>query len=131
VVPVSKFLEESFQNWTRSTAHLLGSIFWWLDPSADIDRLRAKYEELVRGNRLWDGRGFVFQVTDTKPDAIEVRGLVTAKDAAIAFDLRCELRESLLAFIRTEMPEALPRGRQELGRIGWAPGAAATVGVRG
>lgn len=112
IVPISKFLEDSFQNWTRSTSRLLGSIFWHLDPTADIDRLRARYEQLVRASTLWDGRGFVLQVTETKPDAIEVRGLATARNAERAFDLRCELREKLLAFIRDEMPEALPRRRE-------------------
>jgi small-conductance mechanosensitive channel len=104
VVPISKFLEESFQNWTRSTSRLLGSVFWHLDPATDIDRLRARYDVLVRASKLWDGRGFVLQVTDVKPEAIEVRGLATARNAEQAFDLRCELREKLLSYIREEMP---------------------------
>jgi small-conductance mechanosensitive channel len=111
VVPVSRFLEMPFQNWTRNTSKLLGSAFFWLDPTADIPKLRAKYEEIVRANPRWDGRAFVLQVTDTKPDGIEVRVLATAKDAPTAFDLRCDIREAMLAFIRDEMPEALPRHR--------------------
>ncbi|SOB87531.1 Small-conductance mechanosensitive channel [Sphingomonas guangdongensis] len=112
IVPVSRFLEQPFQNWTRNTSQLLGSAFFWLDPTADIPRLRVRFEEIVRANPRWDGRACVLQVTDTKPDAIEVRVLATAKDAPTAFDLRCDLREGVLAFIRDEMPEALPRGRQ-------------------
>lgn len=127
VVPVSKFLEESFQNWTRNSSQLHGTAFFWLDPTADIPRLRARLEELVRANERWDGRGFVLQVTDTRPDAIEVRALVTARDAANAFDLRCDIREGMLAFIRDEMPEALPRGRMELGRPGWSEPVALPV----
>ncbi len=111
VVPVSQFLEKSFQNWTRETSQLLGSVFWYLDPAADIPRLRAKLEELVKANPRWDGRFCNLQVTDTKPEAIEVRGLMTAKDASTAFDLRCDIREGLLAYIRQEMPEALVRTR--------------------
>ncbi|MEP9402921.1 mechanosensitive ion channel family protein [Sphingomonas silueang] len=111
VVPVSKFLESSFENWTRTTSGLLGSAFFWLDPTTNIPRLRAKFEELVQADPLWDGRAFVLQVTDTKPDAIEVRILATASDAARAFDLRCSLREGMLAYIRDEMPEALPKRR--------------------
>lgn len=111
VVPVSRFLEMPFQNWTRNTSQLLGSAFFWLDPTADIPRLRTRFEEVVRANPRWDGRAFVLQVTDTKPEAIEVRVLATAKDAPTAFDLRCDLREAMLAFIRDEMPEALPRRR--------------------
>ena len=110
IVPISKFLEEPFQNWTRRTSKLLGSAFFYLDPTADIARLRAKYEEVVTANPRFDGRAFVLQVTDSKPDSIEVRVLATAKDAPTAFDLRCDLREAMLAFIRDEMPEALPRG---------------------
>ncbi|MBA4762825.1 MAG: mechanosensitive ion channel family protein [Sphingomonas sp.] len=127
VVPVSKFLEDSFQNWTRNSSQLHGTAFFWLDPTADISRLRARLEELVRANERWDGRGFVLQVTDTRPDAIEVRALVTARDAANAFDLRCDMREGMLAFIRDEMPEALPRGRMELGRPGWSEPVALPV----
>lgn len=115
VVPVSKFLEESFQNWTRETSQLLGSVFWYLDPSADIPRFRAKLAEVVSANPRWDKRFFNVQVTDMKADAIEVRGLMTAKDAAVAFDLRCDVREAMLAFIRDEMPEAMPRGRLLMG----------------
>ncbi|WP_294394425.1 mechanosensitive ion channel domain-containing protein [uncultured Sphingomonas sp.] len=112
VVPVSKFLEESFQNWTRETSQIMGSVFWYVDATADVPRLRAKLEEVVRSDPLWDRRFFNLQVTDTKPDgAMELRGLMTAKDASQAFDLRCAVREAMLAFIRDEMPEALPRRR--------------------
>jgi small-conductance mechanosensitive channel len=112
VVPVSKFLEDSFQNWTRETSQIMGSVFWYLDPAADIPRLRGKLEELVRADPRWDGRFCNLQVTDAKPGSIEVRGLMTAKDAATAFDLRCEVREGLLAYIRSDMPEALARTRE-------------------
>lgn len=111
VVPVSKFLESAFQNWTRSTSHLMGSVFLWLDPAADIARLRDKAEAVVKGNPRWDGRGFALQVTETKPDAIEVRILATARDAGTTFDLRADIREAMLAYIRDEMPEAFPRTR--------------------
>jgi small-conductance mechanosensitive channel len=114
IVPISKFLEESFQNWTRQTSQILGSVFWYLDPTADISRLREKLEQLVRENDAWDGRFCNLQVTDTKPEAIEVRALMTAADASKAFDLRCDIREGLLAFIRREMPEAIPHRRNDV-----------------
>jgi small-conductance mechanosensitive channel len=111
VVPVSKFLEESFQNWTRETSQLLGSVFWYVDPSADVERIRTKIGEAVQASARWDKRFWNCQVTDVKADAIEIRGLMTAKDASTSFDLRCEVREAVLAFIRDAMPEAMPRTR--------------------
>jgi small-conductance mechanosensitive channel len=113
VVPISKFLEEPFQNWTRESANLLGSAFFYVDPTADVARLRAKLDETVQASKLWDGRFFNLQVTDIKDDLMEVRALMTAADASKAFDLRCEVRERLMAFIAKEMPDALPRHRLE------------------
>ena len=69
--------------------------------------------QLVEASTRWDRRFFNMQVTDVKPDSIEVRGLMTARDASTAFDLRCEIREGLLEYIRLEMPEALPKRRLE------------------
>ena len=113
VVPVHKFLDESFQNWTRRDSQLLGTVFLHLDPMADVGRVRGKYEEVIADHPLWDRRVQVVQVTDTAPDYIEVRLLMSAKDAGTAFDLRCQIREAMMAFIRDEMPEAIARRRVE------------------
>lgn len=111
VVPVSKFLEESFQNWTRSSSQLLGSVFLFLDPASDISRVRTAAKDIIEANEKWDGRFWNVQVTDTKPDSLEVRVLVTAADASEAFNLRCDVREAMMTFIAREMPEAIVRRR--------------------
>lgn len=114
VVPVSYFLEKPFQNWTTKTSDLLGTVFLYVDPTADIARIRAKFVEAVQANARWDGRVAILQVTDHRADALELRGLLSARNAGIAFDLRCEVREAMLTFLRTDMPEALVRGRHRL-----------------
>jgi len=114
IVPVSKFLEESFQNWTRETSALLGTAFLQLDPTADVARIRAQLELVVRDNRNWDGRVVGLQVTELHADHMELRALVSAADAGKAFDLRCDIREALMAWIAREMPEALVRTRGEI-----------------
>ena len=113
VVPISKFLEEPFQNWTRHSSELLGSAFFYVDPTADIGRLRTRLQEIVESNPLWDRRFSNLQVTDVKSDVMEVRALVTASDAGRAFDLRCAVREELMEYVARRMPEALPRRRLE------------------
>lgn len=111
IVPVSKFLEESFQNWTRSSAQILGSVFLYVDPASNIEKLRAKAQTIIAENRLWDRRFWNLMVTDAKPDTLEVRLLMTARDASTAFDLRCEVREKMTTFIAREMPQAISRKR--------------------
>ncbi|USI74030.1 mechanosensitive ion channel family protein [Sphingomonas morindae] len=112
VVPVSKFLEENFQNWTRSSSELLGTAFLHVDRTADVPRLRAKLTEIVSADPLWDGRVCGLQVTDSFPTYLELRCLVSAANAGRAFDLRCNVREAMTAFIARDMPEALPRTRE-------------------
>lgn len=114
VVPVTKFLEETFENWTRRTSDLIGTAFLHLDPATDVGRLRNELKRYVATDPLWDGHVVALQVTDTSADAIEVRCLVSAADASRTFDLRCNVREALLGFIRAEMPDALPRRRNEM-----------------
>lgn len=114
VVPVSYFLEKPFQNWTTKTSDLLGTVFLHVDPTADVERIRARFVAAVQANSRWDGRVAILQVTDHRADALELRGLLSARNAGIAFDLRCEVREAMLAFLRDEMPEALVRGRQRV-----------------
>jgi small-conductance mechanosensitive channel len=114
VVPLSYFIEKPFQNWTREGSALIGTVFLYLDYSVPIDALRRKAEEIVRQSKLWDGRVVNLQVSDAKESTIEVRVLVSARSAPAAWDLRCEVREKLIAFLRQEHPDALPRTRTEV-----------------
>tara|TARA_A100001391_G_scaffold139407_3_gene97675 strand:- start:16874 stop:17989 length:1116 start_codon:yes stop_codon:yes gene_type:complete len=111
VVPTSKFLEEIFQNWTKTTAQLLGTVYLYVDPATRLDPIRAKFLELVESNTRWDGRVKHMQITDLTRDAIEVRLLMTAKDSPTLYDLRCDIREALIQWLASEMPEALVRSR--------------------
>lgn len=121
VVPLGYFLENPFQNWTHTTASLIGSAYFHLDYRAPIAILRAKLEELVRQSKNWDGQVVSLQVTDTTERTIEVRTLMSAGDSSRAFDLRCEIREKMLDFLQREHPEALPRLRTDVDQP--APGA--------
>lgn len=111
IVPVAKFLEQSFQNWTRSSSQLLGAAKLQVDLAADVPRLREQLSRVVKADPNWDGRVVELQVTDIGVDTLELRALVSAADAGKAFDLRCRVREAMMAYIAREMPEALPQGR--------------------
>jgi hypothetical protein len=113
-VPLAYFIERPFQNWTRDAASLIGSIILHVDYAADVPKIRKQLENAVRESKLWDGAVVNLQVVDTNTRTIELRALVSARNAPQAWDLRCEIREKLLAFMRAEMPEALPRDRTDV-----------------
>ncbi len=117
VLPLSYFIERPFQNWTREGASLIGSVFLYVDYTAPVDRMREKLEEIARASRLWDRQVVNMQVTDFKQDTMEIRMLVSAGNAGRAFDLRCEVREKMIAWLQAEHPTGLPRRRAEISSL--------------
>jgi len=113
VVPLQWFIENPFQNWTRRSAQLIGSVFLWVDYRLPMAPLRAELERLCREAPEWDGRVCVLQVTDTSERAMQLRALVSARDSGQAWDLRCKVREGLVAFVQHHHPDCLPRVRTE------------------
>lgn len=114
VLPVGYFLEHPFQNWTRETAQVMGTIYLYLDWRVPVDRIRAELQRLCEAHEAWDGRVAGVQVTGTSAEGVEVRGLVSAADASKLWTLRCAVREGLVAFLQREFPDALPRVRAEV-----------------
>jgi small-conductance mechanosensitive channel len=114
ILPLGYFIEKPFQNWTRETARLIGTAFLYVDYEAPMDRLRAELERICRESPLWDGDVVSLQVTEITDRVAQVRCLASARNAPTAFDLRCEIREKMLAFMRDQCPEALPRDRLAL-----------------
>lgn len=113
ILPLSYFIEQPFQNWTREGAALIGVVTLYLDYATPVAALRAKVEEIAQASPLWEGGVVAVQVTDFKEFTMEVRVLISARNASRAFDLRCEMREKLIAFLQAEHPEALPRLRSD------------------
>ena len=113
IVPLSHFIEKPFQNWTREGAALIGSVYLYVDFTVPVAALRQKLEEIVRGSADWDGKVVALQVTDFKETVMELRMLVSASNSGRAFNLRCEVRERMIAFVQETYPAALPRLRTE------------------
>lgn len=113
ILPLSYFMEHPFQNWTRESSALIGTVMIYLDYSVPIAVLRKKVEEITAASALWDRRVVNVQVTDFRESVMEVRILVSANNAGRTFDLRCEVREKIIAFLQETYPAALPRVRTE------------------
>ncbi|MEN0021112.1 MAG: mechanosensitive ion channel domain-containing protein, partial [Planctomycetota bacterium] len=114
IVPFKRFIEEPFQNWTRRSADIIGTVTLHCDYTVPVAALRTELERLCKASERWDGRVCVLQMIDAKQSTVELRALVSAADSPTAWDLRCEIREALIDFIRDKYPHALPRVRATL-----------------
>ncbi|GAC1416790.1 MAG: mechanosensitive ion channel [Flavisolibacter sp.] len=111
VLPINYFIEKPFQNWTRNSAQLLGTVFIYTDYSVSVKALRDELTRLLQSTTLWDRRVNALQVTNATDHIVELRALMSAVNSAEAFDLRCYIRENLIGFIQENFPESLPKTR--------------------
>ena len=111
ILPITYFIEKPFQNWTRIGSAITGTVFIHMDYSLPLEPLRKEFIRLLENNPLWDGRIKAMQVTDAKVHTMEIRALMSARNSSDAFDLRCNIREKLIAFIQETYPESLPQHR--------------------
>jgi small-conductance mechanosensitive channel len=114
VVPISYFIERPFQNWTRTSADLLGTVFLRLDYRVPVEEIRQELQRILAASPHWDGVLWRVHVTEAGERSIEVRALVSAANSDAAWELRCEVREKLVTYLQQHHPEALPRIRAEL-----------------
>jgi small-conductance mechanosensitive channel len=111
ILPITYFIETPFQNWTRQSADILGTVFLHTDYNVPLDKLRSEFKRVLEASPLWDKKVCVLQVTDSNERTLEIRALASARDASAAWDLRCEVREKLVTYLQRNYPESLPRIR--------------------
>jgi small-conductance mechanosensitive channel len=111
IVPLQWFIENPFENWTRTGANILGTVFLYVDYATPVDAIRAEAKRITEAAPEWDRRVFGVQVTDASEKAMQVRILVSSGNSGKNFDLRCKIREGVLAFLAREYPQALPQVR--------------------
>ncbi len=111
VIPLQWFIENPFQNWTRTSSQILGTVFLYVDYGLPVAPLRAELDRLVHGAPEWDKRVVVLQVTDADQRTMQLRILVSSRNSGLNFDLRCRVREGLIDFLQRNYPQHLPRLR--------------------
>jgi small-conductance mechanosensitive channel len=114
ILPISYFIEKPFQNWTRNTADLLGTAFIYADYTVPVDEVRQELHRILQSSGRWDGKVWGLQVTNATDRTVELRALMSAASGSAAWDLRCYVREKLIAFLQQNYPESLPRTRREI-----------------
>lgn len=114
VLPITHFVENPFQNWTRTSADLIGSVFLHVDYRTPVDAVREELRRIVEASEYWDGDVCALHVTDATDRAVQLRAIASAPDAPDLWELRCEIREALIAYLRDQHPEALPVVRAKM-----------------
>lgn len=113
VLPISYFIEKPFQNWTRTTADILGSVMLYMDYSVPVDVIRTEFARALRESAYWDGKVEAVHVTDCTEKTMQIRLLMSAGNSPDAWELRCEVRERLIGYLQRHHPQSLPRIRFE------------------
>ncbi len=114
IVPTTFFMDTPFQNWTRNTSEIIGTVFIYADYGVPIDKLRNELTRILEGHKDWDGKVNVLQVTNAGEKTIELRALVSSRSSSISWDLRVDVREKLITFLQNNYPECLPKSRVSL-----------------
>ena len=114
VLPISYFIDHPFQNWTRTSSQLIGSVFLYADYTLQVNTVRRELEVFLQKQTAWDGRVQVVHVTSVSEHGQELRILVSAGNASLLWDLRCAVREHMVDFLQREYPDSLPRMRAQL-----------------
>ena len=118
IVPTTYFIEKPFQNWTRVSADILGTVLIYTDYSVPFNKIRAELERLVHESEYWDGQVVNLQITNAKESTVEMRALMSAKDSPSAWNLRVYVREKLIEYIKSNHPESLPKSRVVINKQG-------------
>ena len=111
VLPINYFIEHPFQNWTRVSADILGTVFIYADYTVPVEEVRREFRRVVEQSPNWDKKVCGLQVTNATDRIVELRGLASAADASKAWDLRCEVREKMIDFLQRQYPHSLPKVR--------------------
>jgi small-conductance mechanosensitive channel len=114
VVPVSYFVTTSFESWTRTQSQLLGYVYLYVDYTVPVEEVRNEFLDAVQAHPLWDRRVANLQVVDATEHTVQLRALASAASASDTWNLRCDLREHLVRYLRDHYPSALPRARVEM-----------------
>ena len=111
VVPITHFLEKPFENWTRRSPELLGTVFLYFDYHLPVNELREEFLRYVEAHPAWDGRTKSMVIADAKETSIQIRALVSASDPEKLWTLRCDVREAMISYIQEKHPAHLVKTR--------------------
>jgi small-conductance mechanosensitive channel len=111
VLPINYFLEKPFQNWTKNSADIMGTVYFYVGFDFPVQALRDFLPEILNDNPNWDGKVSNVQVTNVNERFKEVRVVVSSSNASKNWNLRVEVREKVIDFIQAKYPHCFVKLR--------------------
>lgn len=113
IVPLTYFIEKPFQNWTRTTAEIIGTVFIYVDYALPVEPVRQEFWRILKETKLWNSKTAALQVTDFTETTMQLRAIMSANSSPAAFDLRCFVRERLISYLQQNYADCLPMRREQ------------------
>jgi hypothetical protein len=110
-VPISYFIDKSFENWTRKSPEMIGKIKLHTDYTLPVAAIRTELMNVLAGTELWDKRSASLLVTGSTPQTMELTATMSARSPAESSTLECYVREKMIGFIQQNYPGSLPQTR--------------------
>ncbi len=114
IYPLSYFMENSFQNLSHAEYGLRGVVIFYTDYNIDVEKLRDYLSDILRASPLWDEKTRTLEMIEATENTVQLRAVVSARNSADLWNLRCRVREEMIKFIQKNSPEILPKGRVQL-----------------
>lgn len=115
VIPITYFQERPFQNWTKVSPELLGTVVVHADYTVPVEKVREEVKRLCKESPLWDGKASGLIIVEATADTVVLRALISAEDASKQWDLRCHVREGMVRFLQElDGGRYLPKSRVAL-----------------
>lgn len=109
IIPSTYFTTTPFENWSRRSTEINGTVLLDLNWNAPIEHLRSRTEQLLASTDLWDGRVGTLNVTDAVGGIVKVTIMLSSRNPGDLWELRNFIREQLISELRRDYPDVLPK----------------------
>ncbi|KAF9365253.1 hypothetical protein BGX34_010730 [Mortierella sp. NVP85] len=99
VVPLTWFLGNIFQNWSRNSPQQIAECKVFVNYTASIPRVRQAFLKFARAHPMFDGRHCALLVTNCSAETIELTCQVSVANALEVIQVTSDVREAMVEVI--------------------------------
>ncbi|MGI9526741.1 MAG: mechanosensitive ion channel family protein [Weeksellaceae bacterium] len=111
ILPMKKLVVDTIENWSHTMAPTSSGIFLYVDYTADVDKIRGYFINLVKQHRLWNNEvepELIVYASDR--ETFTLRAKVSSDTPNHTWNMECEIREQMLKYL-SQNEDVLPKQR--------------------